>query len=198
MTGTLRKYKAVVIGASAGGLYALAQILYRLPEDFPVPVIVVQHRIKDQRGLLEEVLQSKCKIKIKQADEKESIQSGCVYIAPPDYHLLVESDETFSLSSDNPVRFSRPSIDVLFETAAAVYKESLVGIILTGANNDGSAGITAVQKHGGLTIAQHPAEAQFPLMPAAAINTKQVKYIWTLSEIYDFLIKIIYRNDEKK
>src|SRR5207244_3342963 len=111
--------------------------------------MVVQHRARDQKYLLEEVLQSKCKIKIKQADEKENIQSGFVYIAPPDYHLLVEADKTFSLSSDEQVRYSRPSIDVLFETAAVVFKDTLVAIILTGANNDGSAGIVEVKKYGG-------------------------------------------------
>ena len=189
MPGINEKYKAVVIGTSAGGLYALSGILEQLPLGYQVPVMVVQHRSKDQRDLLEEVMQSKCKIKIKQADEKESIQSGFVYIAPPDYHLLIENDKTFSLSSDEQVRFSRPSIDVLFETAAIVFKDTLIAIILTGANNDGSAGIVAVKKYGGLTIAQDPAEAQFPFMPKAAIETKGVDYIWTLSEIQNFLLQ---------
>ena len=103
----LKKYKAIVIGTSAGGLYALSAILEKLPADFPIPVIVVQHRSKDQRDLLEEVLQSKCRIRIKQADEKEKIEGGFVYIAPPDYHLLVEADKTFSLSADEPVRLQQ-------------------------------------------------------------------------------------------
>lgn len=184
------KYKAVVIGTSAGGLYALSFILKDLPAAYPIPVIIVQHRSKDQRDLLEEVLQSKCRIRIKQADEKEKIESGVVYIAPPDYHLLVEANKTFSLSSDEPVRYSRPSIDVLFETAAMVFKDSLVGIILTGANNDGAAGTIAVKKCGGLTIAQQPDEAQFSAMPRAAIETRNVKYIKTLTEIQDFLLQI--------
>ena len=190
MQGVNEKYKAIVIGASAGGLHALSGILEQLPLGYQVPVMVVQHRSKDQRDLLEEVMQRKCKIKIKQADEKESIQSGFVYIAPPDYHLLIENDKTFSLSSDEQVRFSRPSIDVLFETAAIVFKDTLIAIILTGANNDGAAGIVAVKKYDGLTIAQNPAEAQFPFMPKAAIETKGVDYIWTLSEIQNFLLKI--------
>jgi two-component system chemotaxis response regulator CheB len=187
---TERKYKAIVIGTSAGGLYALSFILKKLPAAYPIPVMVVQHRSKDQRDLLEEVLQAKCRITIKQADEKEKIEKGFVYIAPPDYHLLVEADKTFSLSSDEPVRYSRPSIDVLFETAAVVFKESLVGIILTGASDDGTAGTVAVKKYGGLTIAQDPAEAQFPSMPRAAIETNKVTHIQTLSEIQDFLLKI--------
>jgi len=190
MSGINEKYKAIVIGASAGGLFALSFVLEELPADFPVPVMIVQHRSKDQRDLLEEVLQSKCRIRIKQADEKEKIESGLVYIAPPDYHLLVEADRTFSLSADEPVRFSRPSIDVLFETAATVFKDSLIGIIFTGASNDGAAGMAAIKKYGGLTIAQDPAEAQFPYMPAASIETKEVKHIWTLAEIKSFLLKI--------
>ncbi|MCW3119991.1 MAG: cheB [Chitinophagaceae bacterium] len=183
------KYQAIVIGTSAGGLSALSGILEKLPAGYPIPMIIVQHRSKDQRDLLEQVLQSKCKIRVKQADEKERIESGFVYIAPPDYHLLIESDRTFSLSSDQQVHFSRPSIDVLFESAAIVFKHSLIGIILTGANNDGAAGIVEIKKYGGLTIAQDPAEAQFPFMPEAAIKTEKVKYVWTLSGILDFLLK---------
>ncbi|MEP6594498.1 MAG: chemotaxis protein CheB [Ginsengibacter sp.] len=190
MAAINEKYRAIVMGTSAGGLFALSGLLEKLPLDYPGPVMVVQHRSKDQRNLLEEVIQSKCKIKVKQADEKESIQSGFVYIAPPDYHLLIENDKTFSLSSDDQVRFSRPSIDVLFETAAIVFKDTLIAIILTGASNDGAAGIVAVKKYGGLTIAQDPAEAQFPFMPKAAIETNEVKHIWTLSEIQNFLLKI--------
>lgn len=193
-----KKYKAIVIGTSAGGLYALSAILENLPADYPLPIIVVQHRSKDHKDLFEEVLQSKCKIKIKQADEKEKIISGFVYIAPPDYHLLIERDMTFSLSSDEQVRFSRPSIDVLFESAAIVYKDSLIGIILTGANSDGASGIKTINEYGGLTIAQNPDEAQFPFMPSASIETNNVKYIWTLAEIHLYLMKLTGKNMEKK
>jgi two-component system, chemotaxis family, protein-glutamate methylesterase/glutaminase len=185
-----KKYKTIVIGTSAGGLFALSVILEQLPPGYPVPIVVVQHRSKDQKSLLEEVLRQKCRISIKQADEKEKIEGGFVYIAPPDYHLLVENDKTFSLSSDEPVHFSRPSIDVLFETAAMVFKDTLIGIILTGANDDGAAGIVAVKKYGGLTIAQNPGEAQFAFMPEASIETKAVQYIWPLAEIKNFLLKI--------
>jgi two-component system chemotaxis response regulator CheB len=185
-----KKYSAIVIGTSAGGLNALSSLLSQLPEDYSIPVVVVQHRSKDQRELLEEVLQHKCGIRIKQADEKEPVQGGTVYIAPPDYHLLVEEDRTFSLSCDERVLFSRPAIDVLFESAAAVYKEELVGIILTGANGDGAAGIATIKKYGGLTIAQDPKEAQFQAMPKASIDTKKVKHIWPLSEIGAFLVNL--------
>jgi two-component system, chemotaxis family, protein-glutamate methylesterase/glutaminase len=184
-----KKYKAIVIGTSAGGLFALSKLLEKLPAGYHVPVLIVQHRAKDQKELLEELLQSKCEIKIKQADEKEELQAGCVYIAPPNYHLLVERDETLSLSSDNLVRYSRPSIDVLFQSAAPVFKDKLVAIILTGASNDGSAGIETVSKYGGLTIAQSPDEANFPFMPRAAIQTKKITHIFTLAEIQNFLLK---------
>lgn len=179
------------MGTSAGGLFALSAILQKLPADYPLPLLIVQHRAKDQKDLLEELLQSKCEIKIKQADEKEEIQAGCVYIAPPDYHLLIEKDETLSLSSDKLVRYSRPSIDVLFESAAIVFKDRLVGIMLTGANSDGAAGIEAVKKYGGLTIAQDPKEADFPVMPKASVETGKIDHVLTLAEIQHFLLKNI-------
>jgi two-component system chemotaxis response regulator CheB len=185
------KYHAVVIGASAGGLFALSTLLEKLPPEYPFPVVVVQHRSKDYKGLLEEVLQEKCKIRIKQADEKEKIESGIVYIAPPDYHLLVETNRTFSLSSDIEVLYSRPSIDVLFESAAMVYKDQLIGIILTGSSNDGASGIEMIKKYGGITIAQNPDEAEFPYMPKASIETKKINYVWTLSEICIYLLNTI-------
>jgi two-component system chemotaxis response regulator CheB len=183
-------YEAVVIGVSAGGLFALSGILGELPVDFPLPIVVIQHRSKDERVLLEDLLQSKCKIKIKQADEKEKIRGGLVYIAPAGYHLLIEKDRSFSLSCDAPVNFSRPSIDVLFETAAEVYEDKLIGVILTGANKDGAAGIQAIERRGGITVAQNPASASFPVMPRAAIDTGSVKYIFELQEVKNFLLEI--------
>ena len=184
------KYKAIVIGTSAGGLLALSSLLEKLPQNYSVPIIIVQHRAKEPTNLLEEILQSKCRIQVKQADEKEIIDSGIVYIAPPDYHLLIENDFAFSLSADEPVRFSRPSIDVLFESAASVYKDKLVGIILTGTNNDGVLGIKAIAENNGLVIVQNPKEAQFPAMPLASIHTQKVNHIFTLSEIQEFLLQL--------
>jgi two-component system, chemotaxis family, protein-glutamate methylesterase/glutaminase len=183
------KYEAIVIGTSAGGLFALTTLLEALPVEFPIPIIVVQHRSKDERNLLEEVLAQKCKIAIKQADEKEKLEKGTVYFAPPDYHLLFEKDHTFSLSFDSKVNYSRPAIDVLFETAAYVYKTRLLAIILTGANADGAAGIKAIKKFGGTTIAQQPANAQFPAMPQAAIDTGFIDKILNMEEIRDLLIR---------
>jgi two-component system, chemotaxis family, protein-glutamate methylesterase/glutaminase len=178
------RYEAIVVGTSAGGFHALTVLLGSLAPDYPIPIIIVQHRAKGSQNLLEEVFQRKCRIAIKQADEKEKIRAGMVYVAAPDYHLLVESDKTFSLSSDEPVHFSRPSIDVLFESAAFALKEKVVGIVLTGANNDGAQGISRM---GGLTIAQDPQEAQYEMMPQAAIETKRVRFVWRLEEIRKFI-----------
>lgn len=187
---TPKQYEAIVVGTSAGGFQALTAILERLPKNYSIPIIIVQHRAKDSMHLFEEVLQRRCPILVKQADEKEKIVEGTAYVAPPDYHLLVESDRTFSLSTEPPVQFSRPSIDVLFESAAIVYREKLIGIILTGSNHDGASGIATVSNLGGLTIAQDPAQAEYSLMTVAAINTKKVKHVMQLAEIGGFLLSL--------
>lgn len=184
------KYEAVVIGTSAGGLYVLTDLLSALPPTFQLPVIVVQHRSKEERTLLEEVLSQKCRIRIKQADEKEPIRKGTVYFAPPDYHLLIEQDHTFSLSSDERVNYSRPSIDVLFETAAYAYRQHLLAIILTGANHDGAAGIATIRKYGGTTVAQSPENALYPAMPNAAINTGCIQKVLDTEEIKQYLVSL--------
>ena len=186
-----KKIEAIVIGVSAGGLEALSMILSALPMHFPLPIAIVQHRAKDDNSLLEDVLETKCRIKIKQADEKETIRGGIVYFAPANYHLLVEKDHSFSLSGGIFENYSRPSIDVLFETAADTYKDKLLGIILTGASNDGAKGILTIQKQGGLTIAQDPNEAKYPFMPKAAIDLGGVTHILNLKEIIEFLLKMI-------
>lgn len=182
------KYEAVVIGVSAGGLNALSLLLEGLPNLYPLPLIITQHRMQDQKELLEKVLQHRSRIVVKQADEKELIAGGKVYIAPPGYHLLIEHDRTFSLSADEYVMYSRPSIDVMFESAAAVFKDKLIGIILTGSNSDGTAGMLAIKKQKGLTIAQNPNDAQFSFMPQAAIDAGAIQLIWTLKEIQEFLL----------
>lgn len=181
------RYEAIVVGTSAGGFHALTILLGSLAPDYPIPIILVQHRAKESQDLFEEVFQRKCRIAIKQADEKEKIRAGMVYVAPPDYHLLVEADKSFSLSSDEPVHFSRPSIDVLFESAAFAFKDKVVGIVLTGANDDGANGIAVISGMGGLTIAQDPEEAQYSMMPQAAIETKCVRFVWRIEEIRKFV-----------
>jgi two-component system, chemotaxis family, protein-glutamate methylesterase/glutaminase len=189
---------AIIIGCSAGGLQVLAQLLSELPASYAFPVIVIQHRANEHIFLLEEVLQTRCRIKIKQADEKERIVAGVVYIAPPGYHLLIENDLTFSLSSDVPVKHSMPSIDVSFESAAIVFEHKLVAIILTGASDDGAYGIRTVRKHGGITIAQDPSEAQFPYMPKAAIDTGAVRSVMSLKEIALVLKQKQFRSKHEK
>lgn len=186
----MRKFRVIVIGCSAGGLQAMMQIVPELPKEFPIPIILVQHRAKEPKDLLEEVLQHKTKLNVKQADEKEKILPGYLYIAPPDYHLLIEQDETFSLSSDEPVQYSRPSIDVLFESAASVYGAGLLGIILTGANQDGTYGLKAIKSKNGYTISQNPKEAAFQLMPESAIASNAVDQVLKLQEIKQFLINL--------
>ena len=181
-------YKVIVIGVSAGGLNVMTKLLEDLPPNFSIPIVVVQHRSKDQRNLLEEIMQARCRIDIKQADEKEKPKAGMVYFAPADYHLLFEEDGCFSLSCDNPVNFSRPSIDILFETAADAFAKNVLAIILTGANNDGMNGLLKIKMKGGTTIAQKPASAEFSSMPQAAINANAVEYVMELAEIKTLLL----------
>ncbi|MBA4058298.1 MAG: chemotaxis protein CheB [Marivirga sp.] len=183
-------YLAIVIGVSNGGLNALSTILSGIPKNYQTPIIIVQHRSKGERDLLEAVLQQKCEITIKQADEKENIVGGLVYIAPPDYHLMIEADRTFSLSIDASVRYSRPSIDVLFESAAEVYKDKLIGIILTGSNDDGANGMRSIHQNGGFTIAQNPGEAKDGAMPLASIRTGAVRQVLLLKEIQAFMTQV--------
>lgn len=184
-------YQALVIGVSAGGFKALHTIMPPLPGEFPLPVVVVQHRKAESDNYLLESLNKVCNLNIKEADEKEKITPGTVYFAPAGYHLLIEKDQTFSLSVDEPICYARPSIDVLFETAAQAYKSHLIGIVLTGANNDGSNGIVSIKQHNGLTIVQAPETAEMDIMPLAAIATKSVDYILALEEIPVFLNSLV-------
>ena len=160
--------RAVVIGVSAGGLNALSAILPQLPADYPLPVMIVIHLPPDRNSVVAELFDEKCALTVREAEDKEDILPGHVYFAPPDYHLLVEADHRLSLSSEEPVLFSRPSVDVLFETAADVYGEGLIGVILTGANPDGAAGLKAVMTAGGRGLVQRPDLSYASAMPEAA------------------------------
>ena len=184
-------YEAVVIGASTGGLNALIKIMAPLPADFRLPMLIVQHRLPAPDDFLAFSLNESCQLMVKEADEKEPIEAGCGYIAPANYHVLVERDRTLSLSVDAKVCYSRPSIDVLFQTAADAYLSGLVGIILTGASHDGTAGLRKIKKYGGLTIAQHPATAESGIMPNSAIRENIVDKILPLIEISSFLSQLI-------
>jgi len=184
-----QRCRAVVIGASAGGLDALTALLPRLPKDFP-PVVVVQHLFPGSGGYLVESLDHKCAMTVKEAEEKEALRPGCIYIAPSDYHLLIERDETLSLSIDEKVNHSRPSIDVLFESAAHAYRSDVTGVILTGANRDGADGMRTVKQCGGLTIAQSPNSAECPVMPQAAIDAAVPDHVAPLEDIAKLLVEI--------
>jgi two-component system, chemotaxis family, protein-glutamate methylesterase/glutaminase len=184
------KMKAVVIGGSAGGLSALSEILSHLPGDFPYPIMVVLHLAPTAGRQLPQLLSARCKLAVKEAEDTEKICPGCVYVAPADYHLLVERDNTMSLSVDEAVNFSRPSIDVLFQSAAESYGPSLVGIVLTGASQDGSHGLSRIKEFGGLAIVQNPSSAQAPLMPSSAINATEVDHILNLANIGYFLAEL--------
>jgi two-component system chemotaxis response regulator CheB len=179
--------EAVVIGASAGALEALSVILPRLPARFHLPVIVVVHVPSDKKSILADLFRSKCSLDVREAEDKDRITPGTVYFAPPDYHLLIEDERSFSLSSDEPVLYSRPSIDVLFESAADVYGPGLIGIVLTGANADGAGGLKAIVAAGGTAIVQRPSCAYAAAMPEAAVAACPSALVLSLEEIAMYL-----------
>ena len=183
-------YEAIVIGTSSGGMNALKFLFSSLPVDFSIPIIIVQHISPRSDNQWIKLLNINSKLYLKEADEKEKIEHGKVYIAPPNYHLMIERNKTFSLTIDERVNYSRPSIDVLFESAAEAYKNKLIGVILTGSNNDGTNGIKRIQECGGLTISQDPETAESSYMPASAIAINQPDYILSLEEITALLIKL--------
>lgn len=181
-------YRLVVIGVSAGGLYALRTIMAGLPDDFDLPIAVVQHRSRDSE-LLCELLQECATLEVTEANDKEPILPGHVYVGPPDYHLLVEPGY-FVLSTDEPVRFSRPSVDVMFLSAADAYSPDVIGIVLTGANADGARGLRAIVDRGGYAVVQDPATAEVPVMPRAAIKAVPTACVLPLDGIAPHLAAI--------
>ncbi|WP_343652374.1 chemotaxis protein CheB [Stenotrophomonas sp.] len=160
----------VVVGASAGGVAALQQLLGSLPASLPVPVLVVLHLPRDRSSRIAEVLAPYCVVALREAEDKQPLQPGTVTFAPPDYHLLVEDTEAVALSMDEPVLFSRPAIDPLFESAAAVFGAGVLAVLLTGASSDGSEGVAAVRSAGGRAWLQCPEEAEASMMPASALQ----------------------------
>jgi two-component system chemotaxis response regulator CheB len=162
---------AVVIGASSGGIDVLGTLLPALPRDFPLPVAVVLHVPPDRRSLLVEVFGYRCAIRLKEVDDKDKVERGVVYFAPPDYHLLFEDRTSFSLSVDDPVNHSRPSIDVLFQSAADVLGARVLGILCSGSNADGATGLAAICAAGGVAAVQDPRDATSPEMPSAGLLT---------------------------
>src|ERR1017187_1180771 len=181
-------YEAIVIGVSSGGMKAMNIMFSLLPKDFNTPIIIVQHIGARSDSQLIKLLNDKSNLCIIEADEKEKIVPGKVYLAPPNYHLMIEMDKTFSLTIDERVSFARPSIDVLFESAAEAYKNKLIGVILTGSNSDGANGLKRIQECGGLTIVQDPKTAESAYMPTSAIAAIKPDYILSLNDITELLI----------
>jgi two-component system chemotaxis response regulator CheB len=180
----------MVIGTSAGGFRALLRLLGDLSPTFSLPIIIVQHVAPNSdRGCLS-VLQEKCHLPISEAEEKTAIRPGQVYLAPADYHLLIEHDKTFSLSIDPKVNFARPAIDVLFESAADTYGTGVIGVILTGANSDGAKGLKKIKEQGGLAIIEDPDSAEISYMPAAAREACLVDHSVPLERMAALLLKI--------
>jgi len=188
------KYEAIVIGVSSGGMNALKFIFSALPAGFSIPIIIVQHINAHSDNEWIKLLNDKSNLTVKEADEKEKIEPGNVYIAPANYHLMIENDKTFSLTIDEYVNFARPSIDVLFESAAEAYKNKLIGVVLTGSNSDGAKGIKRIKELGGMAIVQNPETAESANMPASAIAAVQPDYILSLEKIVQLLIKITQLN----
>lgn len=187
----LHPYELIVVGCSMGGMHALGVILGALPKDFPLPIVVVQHRYRTSNQGLPDYYRRHASINVVDADDKQWIQPGTIYLAPADYHLLVDRVDgkgEMSLSVDDAVRHSRPSIDVLFESAADAYRSSLVAVVLTGANDDGTRGAQRVKMRGGIVIAQDPKTAEAPTMPQAAIDAGVVDQILPLDQIASFLV----------
>lgn len=179
----------VVIGTSLGGLHALAVVLPALPIDYPRAVVVVQHRSPGFAPLLPELLGSHCALVVREAEDKAPLEAGVVVIAPADYHLLIDG-RSLALDTDAPVRHSRPSIDVLFESAADAFGRNVVAVVLTGASADGARGAQRVKACGGFVVAQDPQSAESPVMPRAAIATGAVDRVLPLSAIGPFLVEL--------
>ncbi len=185
--------RAIVVGASAGGVQALSEILPSLPADFSVPIMVVVHIPPRKDNALVDLFGRKCQLSVKEAEDKEPLQPGTIYFAPSNYHLLVETEATLALSSDETVNHSRPAIDVLFETAADAFGSELVGIVLTGANQDGAMGLKALSEAGGTAIVQDPSTAEVAAMPEAAIAACHSAHTMTLTEIQTTLLAMSER-----
>jgi len=182
-------FEIVVIGTSWGGVRALEVLFAGLPKDLPLPVVVVQHRSIDSDGTLLAPLQRYSTLPVQEAEDKETMRPGWIYVAPADYHLLVENGH-FALSTDAPVLSARPSVDVLFESAADAYAEKVIAVILTGASKDGAQGAARIKARGGVVVVQEPATAESGVMPAAVIAATAVDRTLPLAEIAPFVARL--------
>lgn len=182
--------KAIVIGLSAGGFEVIKKVVTSLPKDYSIPLIVVQHIGDFSRSEWVEMFNQRSQVHVKEAEEKEEIIGGNVYLAPPNYHLLVEVDRTFTLTIDERVNHARPAIDVLFETAADAYGSFLVGIVGTGGNADGARGLLRIKELGGITIVQDPDTSEVNTMPISAIKIASPQYILSVDQIIQFILEL--------
>lgn len=181
------KFKAIVIGGSAGSFQGIVKILSSLPENFPLPIIMCLHRLKHVRNGFVEALSIKSIAEVTEPYDKEPIKRGKVYLAPSNYHMSVELGNYFSMSTEPMYNNSRPAIDITLNTAAYVYRDKLIGILLSGANRDGGMGMKNIKDRGGLTIVQDPAECMIDTMPKAALNLTTIDYTLKIDEIINFL-----------
>jgi two-component system, chemotaxis family, protein-glutamate methylesterase/glutaminase len=184
-------FDTIAIGSSAGGLGALTRLLSRLPAELPASVLVVQHLDPRHKSLLADILGRRTPLGVKQAEDGEPIETGTVYIAPPDKHLLANQDRSLSLTHSELVHFVRPSADLLFESVAATFRERAIAVILTGSGSDGAMGVRAIKKMGGTVIAQDEETSEFFSMPSAAIQTGQVDFILPVDEIPQALVALV-------
>jgi two-component system chemotaxis response regulator CheB len=182
-------YSIVAVGTSWGGLSAMSTLLASLPEEFSIPIVVVQHRSKDSDRLLVQLLQDATGLKVCEIEDKDVLRAGTVHVAPADYHVLVESGH-LSLTLEEPVRFSRPSIDVMFASAADAYGPATIGVILTGANEDGARGLADIVKRGGCALIQDPKTAEIRIMPEAALKATPTAEVLSLDHLASRLIEL--------
>lgn len=187
-------YSVVAIGTSWGGLAAMSKLLGGLPADFCLPVVVVQHRGKDSERLLTELLQDATELTVCEVEDKDPLTAGTVHVAPANYHVLID-DGYLSLTVEEPVRFSRPSIDVMLASAADTYRAGAIGVVLTGANEDGARGLAQIAARGGKTLVQDPRTAEIPIMPQAAIKAVPAAEVLPLGRMAPRLIELSAEQD---
>lgn len=183
-------YRAIVIGGSAGSFQVISKILSTLPADFELPIIMCLHRLRHVRNGFVEALNIKSTINIQEPVDKETIKKGKIYLAPANYHLSVELGNTFALTTEELVNNSRPSIDIMLQTAAYAYRQRLVGILLSGANKDGAYGMKQISDKGGLTVVQDPQDCLIDTMPSSAMQVTNIDYVLKINEIVDFLLQL--------
>lgn len=182
----------MLVGGSAGSFMHILKLVSELPADFPIPVLIALHRGKQYKSVLKELLQQNTEVEVKEADDKDILAPGKVFIAPADYHLLIEMDNSLSLDVSEPVWYCRPSIDVLFESAVDVFGDAVLSFLFSGANADGANGSLGVHLADGCAMVQNPVDAEFPAMPEAAVNKNAEDFLFESKDI-NFMVKEIYR-----